>query len=120
MPPHGSCLFYLLEVSLAEHLGFVAPYAIATSAVVLIIFGYCVAVLGGLGRAAVVAAMLIALYGYLYVLLRNQDYALLVGSVGLFFAVAAVMYLTRTIDWHVLGWALGAEAVRRTSPSTDR
>jgi len=116
----GMCLFYLLEVSLAEHLGFVAAYAIATSAVVLLVFGYCVAVLGGLGRAAVVAAVLVVLYGYLYVLLRNQDYALLVGSVGLFFAVATVMYLTRTVDWHVLGRAPDAEAVRRTSPSTDR
>jgi inner membrane protein len=116
----GMCLFYLLEVSLAEHLGFVAAYAIATSAVVLLVSGYCVAVLGGSGRAAVVGSVLVSLYGYLYVLLRNQDYALLVGSVGLFFAVAAVMYLTRTVDWHALGRAFGSEAVRRTSRAQDR
>ena len=44
-----------------------------------------------------------ALYAYLYVLLKNEDYALLIGSVGLFLMLAAVMYLTRRIDWHAAG-----------------
>jgi inner membrane protein len=43
------------------------------------------------------------LYGYLYILLNNEDYALLIGSVGLFLTLAAVMYLTRKIDWSATG-----------------
>jgi len=98
----GMCLFYLLELSLSEHLGFVAAYVIATASVVALIFGYCAAVLGGLQRASMVGLILTALYLYLYILLRNQDYALLVGSIGLFLILAGVMYLTRKVNWYSL------------------
>jgi inner membrane protein len=96
----GMCLFYLLELSLAEHLGFTAAYALASLAVVSLITAYSVAVLKGARRASVIGAVLAALYGYLYILLKNQDYALLIGSVGLFLILALVMYLTRKVDWN--------------------
>jgi inner membrane protein len=97
------CVFYLLELSLAEHLGFGLAYLLASAAVVGLITHYSSAVLQGRGRAAIVGAIVAALYGFLYVLLRNQDYALLVGSVGLFLVLALVMTLTRKIDWHRVG-----------------
>jgi inner membrane protein len=93
------CVFYLLELSLAEHLGFGVAYLLASGAVVGLITCYCAAVLQGTGRAAIVGLIVAGLYGFLYVLLRNQDYALLVGSVGLFLVLAVVMGLTRRIDW---------------------
>ena len=93
------CLFYLLELSLAEHLGLGIAYSLASVSVVAMITLYCAAVLRGLGRASVVGAVVAGLYAYLYVLLNNQDYALLVGAVGLFLILAAVMYLTRRTDW---------------------
>ncbi|MBD3265766.1 cell envelope integrity protein CreD [bacterium] len=95
----GMCLFYLLELSLAEHIGFVASYILASLAVILLISSYCVAVLKGTRRAAVMAGVTTLLYGYLYLLLMNQDYSLLIGSLGLFLILAAIMYLTRKIDW---------------------
>ena len=95
----GLCLFYLLELSLSEHDGFTLAYGLASIAVVSLITIYSRAVLGGGGRVASLAGVLIALYGYLFVLLRDQNYALLVGSVGLFGALALVMYLTRRVDW---------------------
>ena len=98
----GMCLFYLLELSLSEQLGFLAAYVIATASVVALIFGYSAAVLGGLHRASIMGLILTALYLYLYILLRNQDYALLVGSIGLFLILAGVMYLTRKVDWYSL------------------
>lgn len=98
----GMCLFYLLELSLAEHIGFVAAYIIASSAIVLLISTYCVAILKSNRRAVVVGTVITLLYGYLYILLRNQDYALLVGSIGLFLVLATIMYLTRKIDWYSL------------------
>lgn len=98
----GMCLFYLLELSLAEHIGFAVAYLCASAAIMVLISTYCIAVLKGAGRAAIVAVATTLLYGYLYVLLMNQNFALLIGSVGLFAILAAVMYLTRKIDWHSL------------------
>ena len=93
------CLFYLLELSLAEHLGFTLAYAVASTAVVGLVATYCLAILGARSRAFAMAGVIIALYGYLFILLRNQDFALVSGSVGLFLALAASMYLTRNIKW---------------------
>ena len=47
-------------------------------------------------------AALIGLYGFLYLLLRLEDYALLAGSLGLFAMLALVMVLTRKVDWYDL------------------
>lgn len=95
----GMCLFFLLELSLAEHLGFVTAYFLAASAIILLEGCYCWAILKSPVRSAVVGGFITLLYGYLYTLLVNQDYALLAGSLGLFVLLAAVMFLTRKVDW---------------------
>jgi len=56
-------------------------------------------------RALTIGAFLAALYAFLFVLLQIQDYALLVGSIGLFVVLAAVMWFTRRVDWYRLGAA---------------
>jgi inner membrane protein len=94
------CVFYLLELSLSEHLGFGLAYLVATVAIVVQIAGYCAAVLQSWRRAAIVGGMATALFGYLYVVLTNEDYALLIGSIGVFAILAAIMYLTRRVDWY--------------------
>jgi inner membrane protein len=55
--------------------------------------------------------MLVLLYSYLYVLLQAEDYALLLGSIGLFVILALVMYLTRRVDWYAprMGRAAGGQ-----------
>jgi inner membrane protein len=98
----GMCLFYLLQLSLAEHLGFLPAYLIASAAVTVLITSYSLFVVKTGRRAAVIGGVLAALYAYLYVLLQEEDYALLVGSIGLFVALAIVMYATRKIEWHNL------------------
>jgi inner membrane protein len=35
------CLFYLLELSLAEHIGFDSAYALASAMIILLVSGYC-------------------------------------------------------------------------------
>ena len=61
---------------------------------------YCVKALHG-GRAGVgVAAGLVAVYGFLFVILRLQDFSLLIGTAGLVLVVSVVMYVTRNIDWY--------------------
>ena len=98
----GMCLFYLLVLSLSEHLGFGPAYVLASASTVVLLVSYSLSVLGKPRGAVLLAVILGLLYGYLYILLRNQDYALLVGSVGLFLALAITMYLTRHLDWRSL------------------
>jgi inner membrane protein len=96
------CLFYLLELSLAEHVGFGRAYALASLSVIGLVASYARAVLRRTSRAAIVGAGVAALYGYLFVLLTNEDHALLAGSLALLVALAAIMFLTRKIDWYGL------------------
>ena len=94
------CVFYLLELSLSEHLGFGFAYIVATVAIVAQIAGYCTAVLHSRRRAGIVGGVSAVLFGYLYVVLTNEDYALLIGSIGVFAILAVIMYLTRRVDWY--------------------
>lgn len=97
------CLFYLLELALSEHLGFPVAYALASVAVVGMVGGYSLAVLRRDSHAGIVSAGVALLYGYLYLLLMNEDYALLIGSVGLFVILGAIMFVTRRVDWYAAG-----------------
>jgi inner membrane protein len=103
------CLFYLLLLSLAEHLGFAAAYALASLAVIALCGAYSLAILRSRPLACCVGAGVAGLYGYLFVLLINEDYALLFGSLGLLLILAAVMYLTRNVDWYALGGGRAAQ-----------
>lgn len=107
------CLFYLLELSLAEHLGFPVAYAIASLSVIGMATGYSTVILRRASRALVVGAGVSLLYLYLYILLMNEDYALLIGSVGLFVILAAIMFATRRVDWY----EVGARATTSSGPS---
>lgn len=103
------CLFYLLELSLSEHLGFAPAYAIASLAVVGMVGAYSWVIFRQRARAATVTGAVAGLYAYLYVLLRNEDYALLMGSVGLFVTLGTIMYATRKVDWSAPGTAAEVE-----------
>jgi inner membrane protein len=96
------CVFYLLLLSLSEHIGFDRAYTIASGATVGLLGWYWSWVLGGTGRGTAMALTLACLYGFLYLLLRLEDYALLAGSAGLFLMLFAVMFLTRRINWYTL------------------
>lgn len=92
-------LFYLLLLSLSEHIGFFKSYCISTAMTALLITAYSAKALGSWRRGGVIFVILSALYGYLYFTLSLEDYALLFGSLLLFVLLAFVMYLTRNIEW---------------------
>jgi inner membrane protein len=94
------CIFYVLLLSLSEHLHFELAYAIASLSIIGLISFYVKSALGGKILTLITAGSLVVLYGFLYVLLQNQDYALLLGSIGLFIILATVMYLSRKVDWY--------------------
>ena len=92
-------IFYLLLLSLSEHIGFAAAYATSTTACVLLIGGYLRSVLKSTGRAMGFSAGLASVYGVLFTVLNAEDYALLLGSALLFFVLGLAMYVSRRVDW---------------------
>ena len=102
-------LFYTLLLSLTEHLLFKYAYILAAIANVGLITAYTRGVLKHYLQTVVIFAILTILYGYLYVVLQLQDFALLMGSIGLFGILAVVMYLTRKIDWFLILKGEGTE-----------
>ena len=94
------CLFYLLLLSISEFIGFSLAYLIAAVASTLLITWYCRFFLGGGVRTLMIGAGLAGVYTFLYITLRQQDYALLMGSIALFIVLAVVMYVTRKVDWY--------------------
>jgi inner membrane protein len=99
----GMVLFYLLLISLSEHLFFVLSYLVGSAAVIALLTYYCIKIMQKKIRGMIMGAILLVLYIYLYILLVNQDYSLLIGSLGLFLILAFVMFLTRNIDWYAIG-----------------
>jgi inner membrane protein len=102
-------LFYLLLLSIAEHLGFAASYAIAAGATVVLTGFYAVSAFHSLWRGLATAVVLAALYAMLYVILNSEDNALLTGSCVLFAALAGTMWFTRKIDWYRVTDGTGTE-----------
>lgn len=95
-------VFYTLLLSISEHIVFKYAYLIAGIGVVTLITAYTRSVLKHNLQTLIIFGILIILYGYLYIVLQLQDFALLMGSIGLFVILATVMYLTRKIDWYAI------------------
>ena len=93
------CLFGLLQLALAEHLGFLPAFVLAANAVVTQATWYARTATGSMRRACVLGATLSAWFGYLYVVLRAEDLAFLLGSLALFAALTGVMWATRGVNW---------------------
>jgi inner membrane protein len=96
-------VFYLLLLSFSEQVGFDLSYLIAATATVLLISLYAWSSLKSASSAGVVFAVLTALYGLLFVLLKQEDYALVIGASVAFAAIAVTMYVTRNVDWYRSG-----------------
>lgn len=105
-------IFFLLLLSLSEHLRFDLSYAIAAGACVALLTFYAHHLLRGWGAGLAFGGGIAALYGALYVLLQMEQTALVIGSVLLFIVLAGVMVLTRRVDWYRL---LGAPAAPQSA-----
>ena len=108
----GSALavFFLLLVSLTEHIAFAWAYLAASAACTTLLTFYASFVLRGGRAGAVFGAAIAALYGALYLLLQMEQSALVLGSLLLFAVLGAVMVATRRVDWYALMDQLRREA----------
>ena len=87
-------LFYSLLLSLAEHISFGLSYLIASVMTIGMIYLYMKGVLGSGKVALAIGVLLLIIYVFIYILLCLETFALLTGSIGLFIALAAIMYAT--------------------------
>ena len=92
-------LFYSLLLSLSEHLGFNGAYLVSAGAIILLVIWYAKSILSSLKFALVCGLSLTLLYGFLLVLVNLEVYALLVGSIGLLVVLAAIMSVTRKLNF---------------------
>ena len=96
-------LFFLLLVSLSEHINFVHAYLIAGAACITLIGIYLSYALHSWKRGMGFGTALTLLYGVLFGLLQSESNALIMGSILLFAVLSAIMLVTRKVDWYQLG-----------------
>lgn len=104
------CLFYTLLVSISEHSNFQLAYLISSAVIIGIIGLYARAILKSIKQSIVLVIILCFTYAFVYVTLQIQDYALLIGSIGLTSILAFTMYITRNVNWYELSSAKSHEA----------
>lgn len=92
-------LFYTLLLSFSEYTGFNIAYGIAAVATIGLITWFVKGLLGSGRLSLLLSFVLVLLYSYVFTILQLQDYALLLGSIGLFLTLAIVMYFSRRIQW---------------------
>ena len=86
-------------LAFSEQMYFDLAYVLAAFMTIGLIFLYCRSILKSWGLAAMTASILTILYGFIFIIIQMQDYALLFGSLGVFLILAITMYFSRKVDW---------------------
>lgn len=94
------CIFYSLLIALSEHIGFGRSYILAAAAVMALVILYARSVFKMPRAVRLLTMILVLVYGFIFTIIHQEDYALLMGSIGLFLVLAVVMWLSRKIDWY--------------------
>ncbi len=93
-------VFYLLLLSISELLGFNAAYLLSAICTIALIALYSHSIFKIKKTTAFFTIILSTMYLFIYILIQLEDSALLVGSIGLFAILAAVMLSSRKISWN--------------------
>lgn len=113
-------LFFLLQVSLAEVVGFAPAFGLAAAACVLLVALYAATITESRAKGLLLGGLLAAVYLYLFITVQAEDRALLMGSLLLLVLLAAAMYVTRNFDWYALGGRLTpARRETEVAPAED-
>jgi inner membrane protein len=93
-------IYYTLLLSLSEQVGYNWAYAIASTATVGLISFYAASFLKNRKLILLFTSLLTVFYTFIFVIILQQDFSLLLGSIGLFLIVAALMYFSRKVEWY--------------------
>ena len=94
------CIFYTLLIALSEHLSFGLSYLVSSVTIILMITLFAHSFSKKKKLTQVIGGILVLLYTFIYLIIQIEDYALLVGSLGLLFVLAIIMHLSRKINWY--------------------
>jgi inner membrane protein len=94
------CIFYTLLLSISEHITFNYAYIVVGIATIAAVTLYSKSIFKTGLPTLIMGLVLLILYGFIFVTIQLQDYALLLGSIGLFVVLVVVMYLSRKINWY--------------------
>lgn len=111
-------VFFILKLSLSEHMPFALAYLISSVACIGLIAAYMHAVLGGWRRGLGVAGLLSTMYGVMYGILASEDNALMMGSILIFTALALLMLMTRKLNWYTVGQSQQASAAAKVDTAS--
>jgi inner membrane protein len=96
-------IYYTLLLSLSEHVGYNVAYLLASTATVALITLYSRTFFSRSKLVLLFALLLSVFYGFIYVIILQQDFSLLIGSIGLFAIVGMLMYFSRNVSWYERG-----------------
>ena len=113
-------IFYLLLLALSEHINFSLSYLIATIACVGLIHVYLSSILKSNKHALAFSTVFMTLYGILFLIIKSEDFALLMGSILTFMALSIMMISTRNIDWYAVGEQLSKSTASKKAPSKSK
>lgn len=93
-------IYYTLLLSFSEHVGYNVAYIISSLATVLLISAYSGTFFRSTRMAVLFSILLIIFYAFIYVIILQQDFSLLLGSIGLFLIIGTLMYFSRKVKWY--------------------
>jgi inner membrane protein len=97
------CIFYTLLIALSEQVGFSAAYIISAISVIGLVVFYARSVFKAARATRLLGLVMLLVFGFMFTVIAQEDYALLIGSIGLFIVLAIVMGVSRKIDWDKAG-----------------
>jgi len=95
-------LFYVLLLAISEQVSFNLAYVLSAAGITVMVTAYSRSIMKNKFFTLTIFGILTVLYSYLFIVLQLEDYALIMGSVGLFLVLGLIMYLTRKVDWYSL------------------
>lgn len=93
-------IYYTLQLSISEHIGYNLAYAVSALLTVMLIGAYSISFLPNRKIVTLLIGLLVLFYTFIFTITQLQDYALLLGSIGLFVIIAVLMFVSRKINWY--------------------
>ncbi|MCE1188439.1 MAG: cell envelope integrity protein CreD [Ignavibacteria bacterium] len=92
-------LFYSLLTALSEYMQFQYAYLLCAVINIVLISQYVTSIYHAKREGFLIGVMLALVYTFMFVIIRLEDYSLLVGNIALFIVLGCIMYVTRKVDW---------------------
>ena len=93
-------IYYALLLSVSEHIGYNLAYIVSSVATVTLIGAYSRSFFPDVKLTILFTGLLVIFYLFIYVIILEQDFSLLIGSIGLFVIIATLMYFSRKVQWY--------------------